>query len=674
MPASLASFALMRDQQAVLDSYRGGQRAVLAAPGSGKTTLISRLIAHLIQEQAVPARTILVLTFTESAAQEFEQRTRLLLDPLAEIPVFATIHGFCNRLLRQLHSDYADRQVASEERRYALLAEVLDRFKLWHSDLDYARITADSLMPRYRLQKYRQHPQSPEEFALLTGTESEHAELLIRLPEVIEAYEQQLAAAQLIDYDLMISETVSLLEQNPRLLGHLQERYRYLFEDEAQDSNPLQAQLLELIAGANGNLLRVGDPNQSIYAFSGADYRSLQAFAQARGAFPMGQSNRSSAQIMAFANSFHRSQAQAFPSEVELSAGVANPADGWLWVKSYPQTQSEINDLIQACRSLLEQHQSLAILCRTNAACQWLHQQLQSARLPSVLHHDRLDHFFQSDIVQRVRHLLDYLLQPDQYHLLQQVLIELGISRQSLRLLLDPERPVAELLQDLSEGLLFHPAVATAEYQQLMRHAKALLFLIEGLHYPVSQVLEWLAEHLISEVEIRSQLRLLHALWLQTQQTPLQSVEAFRHWLDQAGRRKIRQALIPGAAQESLTAPGMVHILTAHKAKGLEWDAVLMPLFQYGSNFKSPDQAVRIQLRSLQTGEPYQALVEQISQEEAQENIRLVYVGLTRARRFLSLTASQEACRAAGIYKSELTPLFSSLQKLYRELKQISPS
>lgn len=673
MPLSLRTpFALMDDQQAVLDGYAGGRRAVLAAPGAGKTTLISRLIANWIRRQIVPASSILVLTFTESAAREFEQRTRLLLEPFAEMPVFSTIHGFCNRLLRQLHSDYSDRQVASEERRYALLADVLDTYKLWHSDLDYARIAADALIPRYRLAAYRQQPADAAELALLTGHESEHAELLLRLPELVRAYERRLALEQLIDYDMMISETRRLLLQHPRMLGHLQQRYRLLLEDEAQDSNPLQAELLDLIAGEAGNLLRVGDPNQSIYGFSGADYKSLKAFAERHGSFPMGQSNRSSRQLMDLANGFHQACSAAFPSEVELSPGVSNPPDGWVWVKAYAQVQTEVADLLQACRSLLDQSQTVAILCRTNLACQWLHQQLQSARLPSVLHYDRSDHFFQSDIVQRVRHILDYLLQPDQYHLLQQLLVELGVSRQSLRLMLDPARPVAVLLQDLSRGLLFHPAVPTAEYQLLMQHATSLLFLVEHLHYPVSQLLEWLAERLFSEAETRSQLRLLHALWLQTHQVPVQGVDVFRHWLDVAGARKIRQALIPGAAQDSMTSPGVIHVLTAHKAKGLEWDGVMMPLFQYGSWRSGPDRELRILLRALQEGAPYEALASELSREEDEETIRLVYVGLTRARRFLSLTASQEACRAAGIYHGEITPLFTTLQQLYKEQRRQS--
>lgn len=671
LPISLRTpFALMDDQQAVLDGFEGGRKAVLAAPGAGKTTLISRLIADWIHRQRLPAESILVLTFTESAALEFEQRTRLLLEPFAPMPVFSTIHGFCNRLLRQLDSDYSDRQVASEERRYALLADVLDAFGLWHADLDYARVTADALIPRYRLAAYRQQPHSAEELVQLTGQPSEHAELLLKLPELIAAYEQRLAHEQLIDYDMMIAETRKLLLAHPRLLTHLQQRYRLLLEDEAQDSNPLQAELLNLIAGTEGSLLRVGDPNQSIYGFSGADYKSLKQFADLHGSFPMGQSNRSSQQIMDLANGFHQACQSAFPSGVELSPGVSNPTDGWLWLKAYPQVQAELTDLLQACRTLLDQSQTVAVLCRTNLACQWLYQQLQHARLPAVLHYDRSDHFFQSDIVQRVKHLLDYLLQPDQFHLLQQLLVELGVSRQSLRLMLDAARPVATLLADLSGGLLFHPAVPTAEYQLLMQHTGSLLFLVEHLHYPVSQVLEWVAEKLFSEAETRSQLRLLHALWLQTHTDPMQSIDVFRQWLELAGARKIRQTLIPGSAEDSMSSPGVIHVLTTHKAKGLEWDGVLMPLFQYGSWRGGSDRELRIQLRALQEGLPFQALSEQQALEEEQETARLVYVGLTRARRFLSLTASHEACRAAGIYQADVSPLFTILQQLYKEQRQ----
>lgn len=669
-----SSFALMADQQYVLEHYQGGKGAVLAAPGAGKTTLISRLIAHWVREQGVPPHKILVLTFTESAAREFEQRTRELLDVLSPMPHFSTIHSFCNRLLRQLHSDYSDRQVASEERRYALLSEVLRGFDLGSGEIDYVRLLADVLLPRFRQQPYPQPLESLEEIEAWSGIQSEHAELLLRLPELLQAYEALLATEQLIDYDMMISETHRLLQAHPRLVQQLRLRYHYILEDEAQDSNPLQADLLELLAGSEGNLLRVGDPNQSIYGFSGADHRSLIAYAREHTFFPMGQSNRSSQPLMALANAFHQAYQAAFPSDVELKPGVKNPEPGWIWVKAYPRLQDELNHLVQACRNLLEQDQSVAVLCRTNLTCQWLSQHLNQARLPAILHYDRSDHFFQSDTVRLLHHILDYLLQPDQHHLLQQVLLQLGISRPVLKTLLDPHVPVEELLGALSEGVLFHPAISTREYQDLMRHAETLLFLLEHLHHPVPDVLEWLAERLLPDAEQRSKLRLLQNLWLQGAPELFQSVEAFRTWLDQAGQRKIRQALIPLEGQESLTEKGQVHILTAHKAKGLEWDGVLMPLFQYGQPFGGGQYEPRLLLQALQSGEPYQAIVDQVAQEEEHEGIRLVYVGLTRARRFLSLTAAAETYRPAGIYQGGISPLFQSLQQIYREHKQTGGS
>ncbi|MGV3522948.1 MAG: ATP-dependent helicase [Candidatus Sericytochromatia bacterium] len=657
---------LMADQQAVLSGYSGGKKAVLAAPGAGKTTLIAHLIAHWIRVRQIPARQILVLTFTESAAREFEQRTLALLDPLAEPPTFSTIHSFCNRLLRQLQSDFSDRSVASEERRYAIIGELLEARGLRTFELDYTRLVADVLMPRYRQQAYLQQPHNTEDIARWTGAPSEHSELLVALPELIAAYEQRLSEARLLDYDMMISATYHLLQTAPRLVKSLQARYHYLFEDEAQDSNPLQAALLSLITGPEGHLLRVGDPNQSIYAFSGADYRSLQAYGSRHGLFPMAQSNRSSAGVMQLANQFHQAYASAFPSPVMLQPGVNNPPDGWIWVKPYATVQAEMQALIQACGNLLEQDQSVAILCRTNLSCQWLHEQLTAARLPSVLHHDRSDHFFQSDIVKQVSLMLEYLLHPDAFHLLQQVLVELGVSRTTLQLLLDTQLPLREALTQLAQGWVFHAAVPSTEYQRLITLAGDLLFLIDHLHYPIADLLEWLAERLLPEPEQRARLRLLHALWAQAQDTPVQGIEAFQTWLQQAGQKRIRQALIPLAAEENLTTRGVIHLLTAHKAKGLEWDGVLLPLFQFGQAFSGADLELRVLLRALQTGEPYQAVLDSIALEEEQENIRLVYVALTRARRFVSITASQAACRPAGIYQNGLSPLFETLYQLYR--------
>lgn len=656
----------MPEQQAILEQYSVGKRAVLAAPGAGKTTLISHLIAHWITQGRVKGSQILVLTFTESAAREFAQRTSLLLDPVAPPPVFSTIHGFCNRLLRQLNPNYSDCGVASDERRYTLADEVLDATGLWHTDLDYARLLADVLIPRYRQQPYARQPASVEAIAQWAGVDSDHAPLLLRLPELIAAYDQRLHAEALIDYDTMIAATYAQLKAQPRMLKLLQARYPYMLEDEAQDSNPLQTQLLMLMAGEQSHLLRVGDPNQGIYGFNGADVRSLSEFAEKHGAFPMGQSNRSSEEIMALANRFHRAHPGAFPSAVELTPGKNNPPAGWIWMRCYPDTQSELGALLQAARRLLDEGQTVAVLCRTNLSCQWLYEQFLSANLPAVLHHDRAEHFFQSEISRLLRRLFDYLLQADQFYLLQQLLLELGISRTTMKLLFEPQAPLQPQLQALAQGLLFHPAVASDNYQLLLEHVQSLLFLVAHLHYPVSDLLEWVAERLLADSMQRTELRLLHSLWQQSHQQPEQELEVFRAWLDKAASRKIRQALVPAESEASLTAPGVVHLLTTHKAKGLEWDGVLMPLFQYGQPFRSPDREIRVLLECLQQQVPYQAVLDRQAEAEEQETIRLVYVALTRARRFLSVTTSKEACRAAGVYQAGPTPLFNTLYQCYR--------
>jgi DNA helicase-2/ATP-dependent DNA helicase PcrA len=266
--SAVKPLVLMPDQQAILDQYQGGRAAVLAAPGSGKTTLISHLIAEWVRSGKVSPRRILVLTFTESAAQEFETRTLALLPYSRRPPTFATIHGFCNRILRQLRSEYSDREVISDERKYAFLDRIVEQVGLPVSKLDYPKVLADTLIPRLRQRPYAQTFTDLEHLQAALGEADEHAEVLWHLPEILVRYDRLLARHGFIDYDQMISETHRLLQANSALVEQLRERYRWVLEDEAQDSNPLQSAILDLISGPAGNLLRVGDPNQSIFAFT----------------------------------------------------------------------------------------------------------------------------------------------------------------------------------------------------------------------------------------------------------------------------------------------------------------------------------------------------------------------------------------------------------------------
>lgn len=640
----------------------------MAAPGAGKTTLIAHLIAHWVQVLERPATDILVLTFTDSAAQTFAQRIASLLPYRAQTPTCITIHSFCNQLLRQLHSDFSDRQLISEERRYALLEQLLSDWGLFSPQRDEARLVADQLLPQYRLQSDLLWPQTLAELQQLTGSDSDFGHLLLRLPELVARYDDLLRQEQWIDYDLMIAETYRLLSAHPRLLQAVQARYPYILEDEAQDSNALQGRLLELLAGPEGHLLRVGDPNQSIYRFSGADDRALPDFARRYRAFPMAESNRASQQIMALANAFRRHYAFAFTSDLDLQPGFQNPDPGWIWVKAYADRQQEMAHVQQACQALLAQDQSLAILCRTNLACRWVADQLTAAGVSCTLHHDRSDDFFGSELVQFLSALTAFLLEPGQYYRLQQFLVQAGFSRRSLQGIFDPAEALPDQLTALAAGQYFHPAVPHRELQALQRQAQILLTLLAHSHYPMTYLLEWM-QPLLPEASLRSQLLLLQSLWEQNMQGPAAGLMAFQAWLKQSGQRRIRQTLIPVGGQERFSARGTVHILTAHKAKGLEWDAVLMPLFQYGQPQGAGEHEARLLLGALQARQPVQAVLEQVSAAETAEALRLVYVGLTRARRFLCLTTAKPACRPAGIYRGGISPVFQTLQTLYREQK-----
>ncbi|WP_298273031.1 ATP-dependent helicase [Geobacter sp.] len=243
-----------------------GPLLVLAGAGSGKTRVIVHRIAHLILERGVPPWQILAVTFTNKAAGEMRERVERLVGG-GETPLIATFHSTCARILRREghHLGYDPAfAIYDDKDAEKLLKEVIASL-----GLDEKRYPVRSFAAAIDDCKNRGIP--PEEIP--TGDHTGQV-----LARVYGAYQERLKKCNALDFGDLVMQTVRLFEEHPEVLRKFQERWRWILVDEYQDTNPIQYRLVRLLAGERRNLCVVGDDDQSIYRWRGADIRNILDF------------------------------------------------------------------------------------------------------------------------------------------------------------------------------------------------------------------------------------------------------------------------------------------------------------------------------------------------------------------------------------------------------------
>ncbi|HEV2276223.1 MAG TPA: UvrD-helicase domain-containing protein [Acidobacteriaceae bacterium] len=252
-----------------------GPLLILAGAGSGKTRVITHRIAYLIEERGVPADSILAVTFTNKASAEMAERVEKLLGhrSLAK-PLLATFHSFCVRVLRR---DIEALRIGNEglTRNFAIYDEA-DQQAVVKQAMRRLGIDQKQLTPRVVLSRIswaKNHMLDPQEIYLQSTDPVGE-----RVAHVYEIYRKELRKANALDFDDLLLETVRLLRASSEVRESYNRRYRYLMIDEYQDTNRPQYELMKLLAGKEHNVCVVGDEDQSIYSWRGADIRNILEF------------------------------------------------------------------------------------------------------------------------------------------------------------------------------------------------------------------------------------------------------------------------------------------------------------------------------------------------------------------------------------------------------------
>jgi DNA helicase-2/ATP-dependent DNA helicase PcrA len=541
-------------EQDVAVRATSGPVAIHAGAGSGKTRVISRRTAYAIATEVVPADQVLVVTFTDKAATEMVDRLRGLGLP------GATARTFHAHALSQLRHFWPARHDG------APLPEILDSKGVIVSRLarqlpgHYRFTPSKDLSDEIEWAKARRiGPRAYEAAAVAIGREAPiPADLFVR---VFGDYERAKARANRIDFDDLLVETVDLLESDPDAAATIRVRKRWFSVDEYQDTNPLQQRLLELWLGDRDDLCVVGDEDQTIYTFTGATSEHLTGFvARFPGAreITLSRNYRSSPEILALANRLLASEGRRKRLVPTMPAGPA-PS-----IRRVADAEAELALLVAGIRGLLAAGTAagaapvvpseVAVLVRINAQIPPIEAALTRARIPFRVRGQRF--FERQEVRDAIRLLRRMPSTTSGFQLLAafdaRLRVDLGF----------------EADDDARGGGA--PSRAGAEARE--RTASLAL------------VLEIAGEAV-----------------------------AGRHDIDVAGLVAEFEAR---AATESEGSVDGVNLLTYHRAKGLEWDAVFLPQLEEGT----------LPIRQAET------------EEAVAEERRLLYVGLTRARRHLFLS------------------------------------
>jgi DNA helicase-2/ATP-dependent DNA helicase PcrA len=259
----------LNEQQKDAVTAGEGPILVLAGPGSGKTRVLTHRIAYLVEEANVPAWRIMAVTFTNKAAREMEHRVVHLLEESGKLDglTIGTFHAICARILR-IEADHTsftrDYVIFDTSDQLTVMTQALNDL-----NLDQKKYTPRAMLSQVSSAKNELIP--PHEFP----ANDYRAEVVRRL---YVRYDELLRANNARDFDDLLTHAVELFREHDDVLDRYQRRYEHILVDEFQDTNMAQYVLVKLLAGERRNLFAVGDPDQSIYAFRGADYRNVQRF------------------------------------------------------------------------------------------------------------------------------------------------------------------------------------------------------------------------------------------------------------------------------------------------------------------------------------------------------------------------------------------------------------
>ena len=355
--------------------YTDGSLLIIAGAGSGKTRVLTHRIAYLIEECGVSPYNILAITFTNKAAAEMKERVDNITDCGNQVWV-STFHSTCVRILRR----YIDRigynlnfTIYDTDDQKSVVKDVCKKL-----NIDTKMLKERTIMSA--ISRAKDEYTSPEQFLLDAGNDYN----LKRIAQVYIEYQKELKLNNALDFDDLIYKTVELFEKAPDILEAYQERFKYIMVDEYQDTNTIQFNLISLLARKYGNLCVVGDDDQSIYKFRGANISNIlnfeTVFADSK-VIKLEQNYRSTQTILNAANSVIANNIGRKPKTLWTDNSKGDKIPFCLYEDGYKEAEGVVESICSKVRDGWN-YNDFAIHYRTNAQSRLLEEKLILRNVP----------------------------------------------------------------------------------------------------------------------------------------------------------------------------------------------------------------------------------------------------------------------------------------------------
>jgi len=646
-----------------------GPLLIVAGAGTGKTRVIAHRIAYLLDH--VPGLTpdqLLALTFSKRAAEEMRERVESLLGRHADSLPVSTFHAFCHQILHDHHAEAglpARLQLLDRVEQWILLRRLLPELAL----TTYASRTdpASCLDGLVRcINRAKDELVSPADYATYAEQVTDPAARsgVLEVARVYARYQSALQAAGAVDFGDLIMETLRLFRERPALLVHYQAQFRYLLVDEFQDTNVAQITLLAALAAPHRNLCVVGDDDQAIYRFRGASYASFVLFQEQfpeATAIRLTQNYRSRPHILRVAERLIQGNGEDRfdPTKQLLPTRTSGTPVDVVVCRDDAQQATVVVDRIRAVISAMppseRAYRRIAVLYRAHAHREVLVEALQREGIPHLVAGGAA--LFEEEVIRDLMACLRVVEDPMDSISLFRLLglplwgLELSDVVQATRAAKQQQRPLYQILRA--------PKVVTWRPGVRSRVTRCLAAISRWQRVVHRQGVEALARCLLEEVGYRPRLAAGDA-------ESRAAVTALSRWhrfvqraLETHGRPNDLAAFLwyleayqeaGGEPTEELSTTDTdgVQLMTIHQAKGLEFDWVFLLSLVQG-RFPSRARAETVPF-------PVELMKERLPSGDVhlQEERRLCYVAMTRAREGLTLMTVERPYQRPSVFIREL--------------------